>query len=146
MRQDIIEHWDEEHGVARCILSYRMSSGAYLKGIGIAECHPDDTPFISQLTGSVIAQYRAEIDLLKQINHYEIAPGITALKHVYCTMLHSSHYNPDSYEAKRLKRELAHLMDEQTENQNMITLLQKNLAQYIKQKEQLYKKIREGQK
>ena len=146
MRQDIIEHWDEEHGVARCILSYRMSSGAYLKGIGIAECHPDDTPFISQLTGGVIAQYRAEIDLLKKINQFELGPSITAVKHIYCTMTRSKHYNPKSYEANRIKRELAHLLDEYTENKNMIVLLKHNLDKYIQDKEKLYKKIKEGQK
>ena len=96
--KQIIEHWDESHGIARCILNYTTSAGISLQGIGIAECHPDDYPYISKLTGGIIAEYRAEIDLLKKINNYEIKPGIAALKHVYCTMRHSKRYNEKSYE------------------------------------------------
>ena len=61
-------------------------------------------------------------------------------------MTRSKHYNPKSYEANRIKRELAHLLDEYTENKNMITLLKHNLDKYIQDKEKLYKKIKEGQK
>ena len=95
--KQIIEHWDESHGIARCILNYTTSTGISLQGIGIAKCHPDDYPYISKLTGGIIAEYRAEIDLLKKINNYEIKPGIAALKHVYCTMRHSKRYNEKSY-------------------------------------------------
>jgi hypothetical protein len=101
---------------------------------------------MSALTGGLIAEYRAEIDLLKKINNYEIKTGIAALKHVYCTMRHSSHYNEKSYEAVRIKKELAHLMDELEENDNSITELREDLARYIKNKEEFYQKIRNGQK
>ncbi len=144
--KQIVEHWDPDHGVARCVLNYKSRSGIILQGIGIAECHPDDTEFMSALTGGLIAEYRAEIDLLKKINNYEIKPGIAALKHVYCTMRHSSHYNEKSYEAVRIKKELAHLMDELEENDNSITELREDLARYIKNKEEFYQKIRNGQK
>ena len=146
MKQNLIEHWDEEHGVARCVLKYRMSSGAYLEGIGIAECHSEDIAFMSRLTGSVIAQYRAELDLLKKINQYEISPSIMAVKHIYCTMTNSKRYNPDSYEANRIKKELAHLMDEYTENKNLMKIIKEELKQYIEQKDKLYRRIQEGQK
>ena len=138
----IIEHWDEESGVSRCILSYQTSSGVLLQGIGIAECHPDDYDFMSQLTGSIIAGYRAEIDLIKKINNYEIKPGIAALKHVYCTMIHSKKYNEKSYEAIRLKKEIAHLMDELEENNQSIKVGQNELKNFIDKKEELYKKLR----
>ena len=144
--KDIIEHWDAKHGISRCVLNYKTSSGIILTGIGIAECHPEDEEFMSELTGSVIAEYRAQIDLLKQINNYEIKPGIAALKHVYCTMLHSKQYNPKSYEAIRIKKELAHLMDELEENRKGISEIRKNLKEYINNKDKLYKKIKEGQK
>ena len=35
----IINHWDEEHGVTRCVLNYTTPAGILLQGIGIAECH-----------------------------------------------------------------------------------------------------------
>lgn len=116
-----------------------------LYGVGIAECHPEDMPFKSPLTGGTIAQYRAEIDLISCINRYEIKPGIAALKHLYCTMRHSKHFNEKSYEAIRLKKELAHLMDELEENKLFIKQLRKELNNYIDNKNQLYNKLRQGQ-
>lgn len=142
----IKDNWDAEHGIARCVIGYTTKAGIPLIGIGIAECHPEDTDCMSQLTGGIIAEYRAEIDLLKKINNYEIKPGISALKHVYCTMRHSKRYNEKSYEAIRLKKELAHLMDELEENNNAIKELKEHLATYIENKEKLYQKIRKGQK
>ena len=144
--KQITEHWDENHGISRCVLTYRTSSGVIIQGIGIAECHPEDEAFMSELTGSFIASGRAEIDLIKKINNYEIKPAIVGLKHVYCTMLHSKQYNPNSYEAKRLKKELAHLMDELEENKMAIQDLQEQLKQYIKDKDKLYREIEKGQK
>ena len=138
--KQIIEHWDESHGVARCVLNYTTSTGISLQGIGIAECHPDDYPYISKLTGGIIAEYRAEIDLLKKINNYEIKPGIAALKHVYCTMRHSKRYNEKSYEAIRLKKELAHLMDELEENKKAIQDIRNNLNKYLEDKDKLHKR------
>lgn len=138
--KQIIEHWDESHGIAKCILNYTTSAGISLQGIGIAECHPDDYPYISKLTGGIIAEYRAEIDLLKKINNYEIKPGIAALKHVYCTMKHSKRYNEKSYEAVRLKKELAHLMDELEENKKAIQDIHNNLNKYLEDKDRLHKR------
>ena len=142
----VIENWDAEHGVFRCVIPYKASSGAEFEGIGIAECHPDDSDFMSELTGSVIAGYRAEIDLIKKINKYEINPAIVALKHVYCSMYHSKKYNPNNYEAIRLKKELAHLMDEYAENKIAIQNLRDYLSQYINDKDKFYQKVRNGQK
>lgn len=145
MNNNIVEKWDAEQGLATCILYYTTSTGVPLAGVGLAECHPEDRDFISERTGSIIAEYRAEIDLLKKINNFEIKPSIAALKHVYCTMLHSKQYNPNSYEAKRLKKELAHLLDELEENKQSITSIQTTLNTYISEKDKLYKRIRNGQ-
>lgn len=141
-----IEYWDEEHGLSRCMIPYVTSGGVELMGIGLAECDPEDEEFKSHLTGGIIAQTRAEIDLIKQINKYEIRPAIAALKHVYCTMTHSKKYNPKSYEAIRLKKEIAHLMDEFDENKQLIKELQAQLKTYIEDKDNFYKKIKNGQK
>lgn len=142
--KNIIEHWDEQHGIARCVINYKSSSGLLIQGIGIAECSPDDLDFMSALTGGMIAEYRAEIDLLKKINAYEIRPGIAALKHAYCTMSHSKKYNPKSYEAIRLKKEIAHMLDELEENKMAIQDLKNSLSKFIFDKDALYKRIRQG--
>ena len=140
----ISENWDEQHGIATCFINSKTSSGIILTGVGIAECGPEDLDMMSERTGTVIAEYRAEIDLLKKINNFEIKPGIMALKHVYCTMLHSKQYNPNSYEAKRIKKELAHLLDELEENKMMIKEQQQHLNIYIQQKDEIYQKIRKA--
>ena len=61
-------------------------------------------------------------------------------------MRHSSRYNEKSYEAVRIKKELAHLLDELEENDNSIAELRENVNKYIKHKEEFYQKIRNGQK
>ena len=144
--KDIVEHWDSEHGVARCITHYETSCGTELNGIGIAERSKEDNEFVSELTGTVIAEYRAQIDLIKKINRYEIRPAIAALKHVYCTMQHSKRYNSKSYEAIRLKKELAHLLDELEENKIAIKNIQEDLATYMQRKDDFYQSIKKGQK
>jgi hypothetical protein len=55
-------------------------------------------------------------------------------------MRHSKKYNPDSYEAIRLKKELAHRMDEYDENKAAIKDLYTLLNNYIKQKDEIHKK------
>ena len=138
--KELIERWNPDIGLARCTIKYTTKAGTQLVGIGIASCHPEDAPYMSKLTGGMIANYRAEIDLIKQINNYEIKPEIAALKHVLCTMRHSKKYNPDSYEATRLKKELAHRMDEYDENKAAIKDLYTLLNNYIKQKDEIHKK------
>lgn len=142
MKDKIQEFWDEETGVARCVYSYQTPYGHIIYGIGIAECAPEDKSFQSKLTGGTIAEYRAEIDLLKNINTQIIHPGIEALKHVLCSMHHSNKYNPKSYEAIRLKKELAHLVDELEENKNAIKDLRQTLTDYINRKNDFYLKVK----
>lgn len=142
MSKHIKEFWNPEYGIARCVINYTTSAGIPLTGIGVAECHTDDEHVMSELTGSIIAEYRATIDLLQKINKYEIKPAIAALKHVHCTMRHSKKYNPRSYEAIRLKRELAHLMDELEENKRGILNYQEALRTYIKNKDIISKRAK----
>ena len=137
--------WNEELGTARTIIHYHTKAGVEILGIGYAECHSDDIDFKSKRTGLMISDYRAEIDLIKGINRYEIRPSIAALKHVYCTMRNSKHFNENSYEAIRLKKELAHLMDEYEENKQLSVELKQNLKTYIDEKEAFYTRLRQGQ-
>ena len=57
-------------------------------------------------------------------------------------MIHSKKYNEKSYEAIRLKKEIAHLMDELEENNQSIKVGQNELKNFIDKKEELYKKLR----
>jgi hypothetical protein len=55
-------------------------------------------------------------------------------------MRHSKRYNEKSYEAIRLKKELAHLMDELEENKKAIQDIRNNLNKYLEDKDKLHKR------
>ena len=55
-------------------------------------------------------------------------------------MRHSKRYNEKSYEAVRLKKELAHLMDELEENKKAIQDIHNNLNKYLEDKDKLHKR------
>ena len=139
--REIFETYDEVLGLSQCVIFYKTKGGVTLTAVGQATCHPKDEQFKSKLTGSIIAEYRAEIALLRQINDYELKPGIVALKHVYCTMRHSKSFDPKSYECVRIKRELAHLLDELEENKMAIKSIQDCLHTYLEEKDKAWRKF-----
>lgn len=53
-------------------------------------------------------------------------------------MIKSKKYNPDSYEAKRLKKEIYNYQQEINDTNAMINEMQNNLKEYIDGKEALY--------
>ena len=60
MKHEPIFNWDEETGVASCILS--DGEKVYT---GFAQCHPDDEDMKGQKTGCEIAFRRAKINALR---------------------------------------------------------------------------------
>ena len=107
----ILNDWMQETGIASCIISDN-NNNIKIEGFGMAQCHPDDEPFKSETIGSFIAESRARIDILRKIRDYDLKPGLTALQHLQSTMVKSNHYNPESYESKRLKKEIQNQKDE----------------------------------
>lgn len=130
------EFWYEETGISSTSLFYPRKNNAPIIGCGIAQCHPDDEDVKSWRTGSVIADYRAEIELCKKIIQDELKPGLAALTHLKGTMTISKKYNPDSYEAKRLNKEIKNLQKEIEETEKMKEALEKDLTTYITLKEE----------
>jgi len=55
---------------------------------------------------------RAQIDILRKKRDYELKPSIMAIEHILSTMTNSKKYNPNSYEAKRINKELQNLKEE----------------------------------
>ena len=49
---------------------------------------------------------RAQINILQNYKNRELRPGLKALVHLKGTMQISTRYNPNSYEAKRLDKEI----------------------------------------
>jgi len=81
---------------------------------------------------------RAQIDILRKKRDYEIKPSIMTLEHVLSTMEQSKKYNPKSYEAIRIKKELKHYQEDLRMIQTIIVDEQENLRLYLAGKDQLH--------
>lgn len=140
----VLNEWDADNGIAQCIVS-DSKNGITIEGFGMATCHENDKAFQSELTGSFIAQTRAYINILRNKRDYDIKPGLMALKHVRATMVHSHNYNPSSYEAKRLSKEIKNLEDSLHELNCVIEEEKKMLKEYLNDKDKIYRELEHGQ-
>ena len=139
MKQEPIFNWDPEEGVASCIIKYKNQTFC-----GVAMCHEEDKDMMSEKTGMEIAYRRATIDYLKYVRDMELKPALKALKQLYYTMKHSTHFNPKSYENSKLQRHIRmYEFDLETINE-LIADERKNLKDYINKKDEFYKKTRIG--
>lgn len=139
MKQEPIFNWDPEKGVASCIIKYKNQTFC-----GVAMCHEEDKDMMSEKTGMEIAYRRATIDYLKYVRDMELKPALKALKQLYYTMKHSTHFNPKSYENSKLQRHIRmYEFDLETINEIIIDE-RKNLKDYIDKKDEFYKKTRIG--
>lgn len=139
MKQEPIFNWDPEEGVASCIIKYKNQTFC-----GVAMCHEEDKDMMSEKTGMEIAYRRATIDYLKYVRDMELKPALKALKQLYYTMKHSTHFNPNSYENSKLQRHIRmYEFDLETINE-LIANERKNLKDYIDKKDEFYKKTRIG--
>lgn len=139
MKTEPMFSWDPDEGVATCILKYKNQTFC-----GVAACHEEDKDMMSEKTGAEIAYRRATIDYLKYIRDMELKPALKALKQLYYTMKHSTHFNPKSYENSKLQRHIRmYEFDLETINE-MIVDGRKNLKEYIDKKDEFYKKTRIG--
>ena len=137
MKQEPIFNWDPEEGVASCIIKYKNQTFC-----GVAMCHEEDKDMMSEKTGMEIAYRRATIDYLKYVRDMELKPALKALKQLYYTMKHSTHFNPKSYENSKLQRHIRmYEFDLETINEFIVNE-RKNLKDYIDKKDEFYKKTR----
>lgn len=138
----IINDWVSETGMASCIISDN-SNNIKLEGFGMAQCHPEDEQFKSESTGAYIAETRARIDILKKKRDYDFKPGLTALQHLQATMIKSKRYNPESYESKRLKKEIQNLKDEINYLNSLIFEETESLKVYLQNKNNIFETLKE---
>ena len=111
---------------------------------GEAKCHPDDYDMCSERTGYFIAETRANISMLRHIRDNEILPMVKYYRHFYDCISRSSKFNPDSYEAKRIKHEFKKFEHELKDIREEIELNRIYLKEYINTKDKVYKHIRMG--
>lgn len=130
--------WSERYGTATCTLFYKQ-----YEFTGVANCHPDDQDMMSKLTGQTIAEYRATLQYLRFIRDCELQPQLKSLKQLYYSMNHSKYFNPKSYEAKMLYRQINHLTEDLKENKYLIDLTKSELEAYLTTKERDHKQLRD---
>ena len=128
-----------ENDVYYCDLTYND-----LTFTGEARCHPDDQDVKSERTGYFIAETRVNIEKLRWCRDYEVMPMVKHYRHFYDCLSHSSKFNPDSYETKRIKWELKKWENALTEIREEIKNEREYLTKYISEKDKLYQKIRKG--
>ena len=96
MKNEPIFSWDENTGLASCILS--DGKNVYT---GIAQCHPEDMDMMSEKTGCEIAFKRAKIEALRAYRD-ELKIQYKTLKQLYHSMNMSYRFNENSYVNKML--------------------------------------------
>ena len=130
--------WSERYGTATCTLFYKN-----YEFTGVANCHPDDQDMMSKLTGQTIAEMRATLKYLRFIRDCELQPQLKALKQLYYSMNHSKYFDPKSYEAKMLYRQMNLLKEDLKENKYLIYLTKSQLEAYLTTKERDHKQLRD---
>lgn len=130
-------NWDAGH--ATCTAYYKHKAF-----IGEANCHLDDADFESERVGLFLAEARADIEILRYMRDVELKPAIDVLNHIVDSFKRSTHYNPDSYEASLIRRQLHRLETELAAVNNEIATLRLNLRAYINSKDKFYQSIRKA--
>ena len=130
--------WSERYGTATCTLFYKS-----YEFTGIANCHPDDQDMMSKLTGQTIAEYRATLQYLRFVRDCELQPQLKALKQLYYSINHSKYFDPKSYEATMLYRQINLLTEDLKENKYLIDLTKNQLKVYLITKERDHKQLRD---
>ena len=135
------EIFDADTKKAKCTIQYKDFSF-----VGEATCHPDDYDYASERTGLYIAEMRASIQALKFKRDHEIKPMLKSLKHHFANISTSKYYNPNSYESRMLRRQIHVIENELAAATNDLAEERKYLKNYIKQKDELYSKLRAKKK
>ena len=128
--------WDEKTGVMICEIEYQ---GNTFKGMAV--CHEDDADFKSELVGSNLAYERAYIKLFKYLKKTEKA-RLDVLLNVYNSMAQSYRFNPDSFEAKILKKNIHRTEQVVNALNDTIKEMNDSVRPQIDRYEDFFKKVR----
>lgn len=139
MSNKIEYKWD--NGFATCVIKYKNISF-----FGRAFCHPQDEDMCSRLTGSYIAEQRAMIKVLRHIRNNELKPQLQSLNQLYYAMNRSKKFNPKSYEARSLFSHINNLKKDIEAIEEEINMTNRELKQYIDEKDKLYTRLRKVKK
>lgn len=138
-RYDFI--WDDDKRVCTCILTYDGHDF-----MGTATCHPIDEDFKNTLVGESIAYTRAFIAAVRYIKHTEVDIPYMALKNLYKNMQTSHRFNEKSFEARMMRGELKRYEEAAAIMKATIKSSKDGLKDYINEKDEYYKAIRDKRK
>ncbi len=122
-----------------CYLTYKGNQFT-----GHTKCLPEDRDFESERVGYFIAETRAGIKRLKYMKK-QLVPTLKTLEDFEKTLKCCKDYNPNSFEAKRLRKEIYIWRKKINEINSAIKDEEAYLTQYIQGKEKLYQRLRAKQ-
>ena len=140
MNRQPIFNWDEEAGVATCVL--KDKEHIYY---GIAHCSPKDADMKSQKTGLTIAYRRAFISALCQRRN-ELKNQLKGLRNFYYSINTSKYFDKDSYPVRQLISHIKRLEFDLKEIKTEIKEEKDDLHKYLSDKAVFYNKIRANRK
>ncbi len=128
--------FDEYNGTTVCKMTYDGK-----EFFGHAVCAPEDMDMLSKKTGEEIALRRCSIAVLKY-EKQKIKNELNGLKTLYYSINTSKRYNPKSYEAVMLNRQIKMRVEDIADLEQEIKETDEYIKNYIIQKDDFYKKIR----
>ena len=129
--------WNPETGEAICVLTHKGRDY-----VGYAQCHDQDKDFISERTGSFIAEMRANIKYL-QYKKNTLTQEIKTLKRIADIINNNPKCQEKSYEKILLQREIRSKKNILFTIKEELNNEQEYLKYYIDNKDKLYNRIRE---
>ena len=132
--------WEEETGIATCTIHYHDK-----KFIGVAQCHPDDEDFKSELVGSELAYLRASVRVMQEIKN-EKWIELKALKGLYGSLTPSPKFKVDSFEAKMLRQRIDTTREDIDILKDVIGDLKNRIHAQIEDSENFYQGVRKNRR
>lgn len=142
MSYKITTNWDPDTNCATTSIK-NCSNGIVF--LGTAKCHPDDETMASEHIGLEIANARAQLNIIRSVRDNELKPQLKILKHLYSNIKTSKQFNPKSYEATMLRRQIKHLESELSIVKDIISDY-KNYIEEMGNAVSSYKIVRERRK
>ena len=132
--------WDESTGTAVCSILYNDT-----EYVGVAQCHPDDDDFKSELIGSELAYLRACLKVLQGTKR-EKWVELKAYKSLEGSLVPSPRFNPDSFEAKMLTQKIDTAKEDIDIIKECIEDLRNKIYTKIEASEKFYQGVRKNRK
>lgn len=133
---------DTEEHITYCQFKDNKNNKVYF---GETQCYPEDFDVESKLIGQHIAAERALIQAMMGAVQ-DMKKEFKVLRQFYYTINHSKKYNPKSYEAYMLKRQLNKRETNIKLVQQAIDEKRKCLYEYIQDKDKTHKLLRKIRK